>query len=536
MPITKTMMQVYCPSCGKEMIERRGKYGPFYGCSTYPRCRKVVNIDDAHKYSEPPVKAVSNFDPSTYQVDILDFVLEGEGNGVVEACPGSGKTTTNVWVGNHLDNFLGVAFNVHIKNEWADRTSRGKVVTTHSLGLWTIRRHFNSVKVDNKKIWQLVWPMVNNQSIPDEDKKALGMTVKKLVDLVRATLNQNLEYLCDRFGIPLNGDKGLVEMLVRMTLQQDKAMPNLVDFGDMLWLPHVLHLQAPQFPMILADECQDFNRAQTELILNALEPGGRICMVGDRNQSLYGFRGADTESIPNLISRLDAITLPLPISYRCPKKVVELAQMFVPEMQYAPWAEDGEVQYVSEGQALDETEPGDMILCRCNAPLVRPIYALIRRGIKATIRGRDIGKGLVTLIEKHEPKVLSLHELLVRLDRYKEREVAKFVAADKGSRAQAVEDRVDTIWALSEGCDTIGQLKERTESIFSDSKAAVVGSSVHRAKGLEADRVVILRPDLMPHPLARKDWERVQEKNCMFVACTRAKKTLVYAEPMGKDR
>ena len=33
-----------CPRCGGQMVERNGKYGRFYGCSNYPKCRFVLNI------------------------------------------------------------------------------------------------------------------------------------------------------------------------------------------------------------------------------------------------------------------------------------------------------------------------------------------------------------------------------------------------------------------------------------------------------------------------------------------------------------
>ena len=78
------------------------------------------------------------------------------------------------------------------------------------------------------------------------------------------------------------------------------------------------------------------------------------------------------------------------------------------------------------------------------------------------------------------------------------------------------------------GCDTVEQLVDKTNRIFDIATPTVVGSTVHRAKGLEADNVFILRPDLMPHPMAKQAWEIQQEQNCMYVAITRAKKTLTY--------
>jgi superfamily I DNA/RNA helicase len=64
--------------------------------------------------------------------------------------------------------------------------------------------------------------------------------------------------------------------------------------------------------------------------------------------------------------------------------------------------------------------------------------------------------------------------------------------------------------------------------VFSEDKAAVQFSSAHRSKGLEAENVYILEPGLMPHPMAKLEWEKEQEGNVWWVAHTRSKKTLTF--------
>ena len=58
----------------------------------------------------------------------------------------------------------------------------------------------------------------------------------------------------------------------------------------------------------------------------------------------------------------------------------------------------------------------------------------------------------------------------------------------------------------------------------------VLLSSIHKAKGLEADRVFLIEPEgaPVPHPMAKQDWEIEQEWNLRYVAITRAKKELIY--------
>ena len=73
----------------------------------------------------------------------------------------------------------------------------------------------------------------------------------------------------------------------------------------------------------------------------------------------------------------------------------------------------------------------------------------------------------------------------------------------------------------------INQLIAYIDRLFSDDNAPVTLCIVHRAKGLEADRVWIIEPDLMPASWKhQQDWQREQEHNLLYVALTRAKQKL----------
>ncbi len=72
---------------------------------------------------------------------------------------------------------------------------------------------------------------------------------------------------------------------------------------------------------------------------------------------------------------------------------------------------------------------------------------------------------------------------------------------------------------------SVTQVRGRIKAMFGkveDGVERIRLSTVHRAKGLEAQRVWVLRPDLMPHPMARQDWAVEQERNLIYVAVTRA--------------
>jgi superfamily I DNA/RNA helicase len=172
-------------------------------------------------------------------------------------------------------------------------------------------------------------------------------------------------------------------------------------------------------------------------------------------------------------------------------------------------------------------EDGDLVLCRINAPLVPIAYSLIKRGKKAVIRGRDIGSGLLSLIDKLQPT--NIPDLMRKIGEYRWKESERLSAAKKDAAVTALHDKCDTLEALTEGISDLSELRARIKSIFDDdAKTGIILSSIHRAKGDEANRVWIIHPELIPHPRAKQDWEIAQERNLAYVAITRAKEELIW--------
>jgi len=530
-----------CPNCNAEMVMRKRSWdgAKFYGCPNFPGCRGT------RPYTEPEQqKQVSKeFVPSHYQKAIFEFVETGEGHSVVEAVAGSGKTTTIVKALDHTDpdsKVAFVAFNRHIAKELATRApDHVHVSTLHSLGYSNIRNAFVKVEVEPRKLWHIINDTA--ESIAGDYRmydtlQANATGIMKLVSLCKATLlspsPENLEWIADRWNIETNGITETVYKLVELVYGKSAMQRDVIDYDDMIHFSAVGIVPCEQFDMLFVDECQDLNKAQIAMVLKSVKPNGRIIAVGDRWQSIYGFRGADVDAIPNVIEALNATTLPLSISYRCPTSHVQLAQTLVPQIEAADNAEQGVIDYMDEFSLYGYLEPDDLVLCRCNAPLVGPAFDLIRQGIKATILGRDIGKGLVNMVEKVQKKyqVYGLEDTLERLAEYVSGEIRKLRAAKKQMRAQSLIDQEETVLALSDGCDTVSQLRRKIDQVFSDDAKGVIFSTVHKAKGTEADRVFILRPDLMPHPKASADWEQQQEQNIKYVALTRSKHELVFVK------
>jgi superfamily I DNA/RNA helicase len=177
--------------------------------------------------------------------------------------------------------------------------------------------------------------------------------------------------------------------------------------------------------------------------------------------------------------------------------------------------------------------PGDFILSRVNAPLVSIAMKLLRAGKRTRVAGKDVGRGLTTLVRKMNAK--SVPDLLAKIEHWRKREVARHEAQLKASKngrraaieakVEAVHDQADMLVSLTDGARSIAEVAERVEALFTDDGLGQAGlitcSSVHRAKGLEADRVFVLKDTLRNN--------NVEEENIAYVAVTRAKKELVWA-------
>ena len=307
-----------------------------------------------------------------------------------------------------------------------------------------------------------------------------------------------------------------------------------VDYTDMVSAPSYLGFVGHQYDFLIADEAQDFNCAQQQLVMN-LSP--RIMFVGDPHQSIMLFAGADAKSFNTLRRELDATEFPLSTCWRCPASHLDLARYLVPEIRNRPDAPRGEYEETVEAALPRMVMPGDLVICRANAPLVSLTYQLISNNISATIRGRSIGDGLTNLIKKLFPT--SIQDLIRKLKNYQQVNLDKLIARDASdSVIQAHNDQCNCILILANSNENVGELMTAIDRMFADDideSKKVILSSIHRSKGSEAKNVYILHP----HILGRKggnEESTIQEMNLAYVALTRSKHRLVLAEGAKSKR
>lgn len=488
---------------------------------------------------------MTEFKPSDFQVKILDEIKHGTGNILVEAVAGSGKTKTiemSLNVVPTTAKVIFLAYNKHIAEELRKRAPYFVHVSTfHSLGLRTIISAIGKVEVDSRKqkdiIKDILQEDLKTRTIKPQEEYNLRLVLNKLLPLYKATLlevtPENSEYLVIRYNIDMNVDVvdfDQVTHYAKRSLRLAKEITGSADFDDMIWFPLIHNLPLPKYDFVFVDEAQDLNAAQIEIALRIIkDKTGRIITVGDRAQSIYGFRAADTEAIPHIIERTKSKILPLSITYRCPKSHVRLAKEFVPQIEAAPWAEEGTLKEITTKTLSTHIKPNDMIICRYNAPLIPIALELLGQGIKVVIKGKDIGEGLLKLTEKFtstHPNVDDLRYFYIWLQEWKDKELKMAAERKQGSRMERAIDTADVFLALGNNLSTLTSLQRRIYDMFSDEQSAITLSSIHRAKGLEADRVFFLLPDTIPSKYATTEHEMQQEYNCKYIALTRSKSDL----------
>lgn len=498
----------------------------------------------------------SKFSPQ--QTAVHDWARTGKGSAFVEAVAGAGKTTGVLipLLAFAKGSIFFAAFNkkivVEIEQKVAaairegrlpsDLKQRLRVGTFHSFGFSAWRYVHKNVKTDARMKDDMTRDWLKTTHGPTGE--ALASFVLNLVSLakqraigVKGSIDDAKLWwdIVEHFDLAYEvEDEALLETGVKLAIEALRKhiewSPEVINFDDMLYMPVYSGCRMWENDWGLVDEAQDTNPIRRMLARKILRPNGRSCWVGDRHQAIYGFSGADSDAIDQIIRDFRCATLPLTVTYRCPKNVVAAAQSVVSHIVAHETAPDGSVT------TLDMTDmfkakltADDAILCRNTKPLVQTAYALLRKGVPCHVEGKDIGVGLLKLANKY--KVNSLDNLKAKLEKFCEVETQKLIAKGKETQAEALADRIETLFVMMEGCQTVAQLRQKISDMFVDSeneaRPTLTLSTVHKAKGREWGTVYVLGYDtLMPSRFARQDWQLEQENNLIYVAYTRAKANL----------
>lgn len=463
-------------------------------------------------------------------------------NLVVRARAGTGKTTTIIEGVTRApeSSVLVCAFNKRIADELTRRITNPAVEakTLHSVGYGAIRRQWRGLSVaQGSDRGDFLTDRVIPKNTPAPIARLITLLHTKGRDMIPlefgggklADLALFFDYAPDEGWAQWPLER-VVEYAYDAMLYAKDNPPTYdvgVDFADMIFLPLTWGLLTPSYELTVVDEAQDLSLAQL-VMAQRVGAGGRFCIVGDDRQAIYGFRGADSNSLDRLKRELHAVELPLTTTYRCGQTIVRRAQVLVPDIQAGPSNPPGVVDACDYEDLLTWARPGDFVLSRLNAPLVSLTLQFLKQGVRARMAGRDVGAGIVSVIRKLHPA--SIEDLGRKLTGWEQRTCTRLAAYGQVALVDRCQDQADMIRALAEGAEDLSDLENRIAWLFSDDvedHEQILCSSVHKAKGLEADRVFVLEESLYRRGVTR------EEQNIEYVALTRAQShlTLVTGVP-----
>jgi superfamily I DNA/RNA helicase len=507
-----------------------------------------------------PQAIINKIKLSQEQEIIIDAILNGKGDIIVNACPGSGKTSLIEQGIARLSKTVpefqicACTFSRDMKAELERRlTGLALVRTTMSLGFEAVRNHFKSVKgnewiVSEWKYKELALSAA--KQLKDEitfSVRGGDLTINQLrwplynavnhcqLSLIDPEDLEALSEVMDKFDIefPYQIEIATVSRYVMEIFERGKRMAaqGQISFSDQIWLPNVYDMPLRSFPYVFVDECQDLSPAQRGVVLKMRATAGRMFFVGDAWQSIFGFAGADIDSMGQIERATAATPLPMNTCFRCPVEVLNWAQTINPEVQPAPNAPMGIVDHIEYEKVPGFVRANDLVLCRKTKPLVELCLELVRNRVPAFVKGRDIGEGLIALIEEASEYVRSEPFTYAKLPEFLyavvDAHIARMEADNRLSESKviALHDKMASIITCYQAfieCKDVECLIEQIRSLFNDRERAVILSTVHRAKGGQAHRVFILEPESLPMSwVGQKDWERRQELNVCFVCYTR---------------
>lgn len=474
---------------------------------------------------------------SDLQHAIFDAAQNTNDNLFILAKAGSGKTTTIEEVYKRIKGTrVFLAFNKSIANELVTRGLYAK--TFHGLCAAAVHKYKNTSDVDTRKMVRLF----HEVKLTRQDD-LYSSFVRRLVGLgknhavgckgFRPNNVQTWESIAKHYNLEFDSELCTMPRACELAvdlLDASIADPQ-IDFDDMLYLAVYHNLDLSSYELVFVDETQDTNEIQRCVIRKLLGASGRLVAVGDPNQSIYAFRGADSSAVDVLVEEFSCKVFPLSVTYRCAKNITAYAQQWVPDITCPDTAPEGVVKHLA---TWDEKtfQPTDLIIARRVKEVLGVGFFLIKNQVPVTILGREIGDGLKMLAKKMGNSIDEIERSLVS---WRDREMNKALKAEDDERAEAANDKASALLNVIEGLPedqrTVETLMSVLDYLFHPGKQAVTISTIHKCKGLEADRVFWVNRDKMGVRNRRKavpEWEKQQDDNLCYVAATRAKSELLF--------
>ena len=329
-------------------------------------------------------------------------VLSCSGPLLILAGAGSGKTrvlTTKVAylienLGVNPYNILAITFTNKAAKEMSERllsmigeiSKKAQVSTFHSFGLKILRENYsylgynsNFTIIDSDDTLTIIKRILKEENL--DSKIYNPSAIKNKISGCKNELVEPNEY--EKYAA---SDFEKVVLKIYEKYQNKLKQNNSVDFDDLLVLPiklfkshsEILDAYQERFKYILIDEYQDTNKAQYVLTKLISSKYRNICVVGDVDQSIYGFRGANYRNILNFEKDYkDATTIKLEQNYRSTNTILEAANSVIKNNKERKsknlWSDKGKGEKITYFRAFNERDEAFYV--------IREIKKLLSNGI-----------------------------------------------------------------------------------------------------------------------------------------------------------
>ena len=387
------------------------------------------------------VEKMNTLVPSEQQELIFERAKTNTGRYVINAGPGSGKTTTAIKLSTFFTDTSSIYFSFNKKIQ-VDTTrklnalgSKMTASTVHSFGLLCMNDYFGkdakcqmkNSKYDDliesyiEKHWNSFFSSIRSDLSDKEleksgewlyDAKTWSRTLIKYHQLSLSGLDPiSLKGLIEQFDLTDINPKARIWPFVVANVAQaiDEGKKqfwdnHVIDFNDMIYYPALFtEIPVQTYKHIIIDEAQDTSETGLTLILRAYDKDTQVFAVGDPRQSIYVFAGAKETSIPDIIHNLKAEVLPLRTCYRCGSNIVDLANQLDGQL-IAAGKHKGTVNVVSSESYLEKLQPKDAVIGRTTARLIKDCLRVLQTGKRAIVLGKNIGDSIAGIITKIEAR------------------------------------------------------------------------------------------------------------------------------------
>ena len=325
-----------------------------------------------------------------------EAVLQTEGPCLVIAGAGSGKTKVLTHKIAYLMsekrvlpwNILAITFTNKAANEMKQRVENlvGDAVkdmwigTFHSICVRILRKFIDRIGFDSSFI---IFDTSDQRTLIKECLKTLNIDDKLFTDrsvLAEISNGKNEMLEPKAYGVKYAGDYRKTKIAEIYELYQKRLKENnAIDFDDIINYtikiltenPDILEYYTEKFKYVLVDEYQDTNKAQFTLVSILASKYGNITVVGDNDQGIYSFRGADITNILNFEKDFPGTTIiKLEQNYRCTGNILKAANAVIKnnENKYDKklWTENDEGHLPCIYQGDDEYDEARYIIEQIN--------------------------------------------------------------------------------------------------------------------------------------------------------------------------